>query len=113
MKRKIFALALLLFCGGTTLLAQSKLADQAKNDIVQNTKFGGYVIGRAAFNDRDISTANTKHSDFDLRLVRAYVNGKVLDFAYRLQVEYEGYGGTKEKGPHIVDAYLEWQKYSF
>ena len=111
MKKTLIIAALLLACMGSK--ADNTPVQQAKQDLLQKTTLGGYIIGRAAFNDRDISTANTKHSDFDLRLVRGYVKGTVLDFAYMLQIEYEGYGGAKEKGPHIVDAYAQWQKYDF
>ena len=56
-------------------------------DIKQNTTFGGYVIGKAAFNDQDLDNKNESHSTFDIRLIRAYVNGKVWDFRYGLQME--------------------------
>ena len=113
MKKIFIVLSLMFLCATFGINAQKDLAEQAKKDILETSKFGGYVIGRAAFNDRDLSTSNKSHSNFDLRLVRAYVDGKMLNFAYKLQVEYEGYGGTNEKGPHIVDAWAEWQKYSF
>ena len=31
-------------------------------DIKQNTTFGGYVIGKAAFNDQDLDNKNESHS---------------------------------------------------
>ena len=111
MKKHFFLLILLL--GGSVAASGQTVAEQAKKDLVETSKFGGFVIGRAAFNDRDLSTANKYHSNFDLRLVRGYVDGKVLDFQYKLQLEYEGYGGASEKGPHIVDAWAEWQKFKF
>ncbi len=111
MKKHIILLALMLGCFASS--NGQGLADQAKKDLIENSKFGGFVIGRAAFNDRDLSTANKSHSNFDLRLVRGYVDGKILNFQYKLQLEYEGYGGTSEKGPHIVDAWGEWQKFKF
>ncbi len=113
MNRKVLASCLLFSMVAMGVPAQKDLAEKAKKDLVETTKFGGYVIGRAAFNDRDLSSSNKYHSNFDLRLVRAYVDGKVLNVAYKLQVEYEGYGGTSEKGPHIVDAWAEWQRYKF
>ena len=94
MKKIFIVLSLMFFCATFGINAQKDLAEQAKKDILETSKFGGYVIGRAAFNDRDLSTSNKSHSNFDLRLVRAYVDGKMLNFAYKLQVEYEGYGGT-------------------
>lgn len=111
MKKQIFLFILLLSCFSSS--NGQGLAEQAKKDLVENSKFGGFVIGRAAFNDRDLSGANKYHSNFDLRLVRGYVDGKILNFQYKLQLEYEGYGGASEKGPHIVDAWGEWQKFKF
>lgn len=83
-------------------------------DIKQNTTFGGYVIGKAAFNDQDLDNKNESHSTFDIRLIRAYVNGKVWDFRYGLQMEMNGVSGSSaEKGPRVLDAWAEWEKYSF
>lgn len=96
------------------LYAQNGLGKQVKNDLLQKTTFGGYVIGKASANDRDLSDSNKSHSTFDLRLARLYVDGKVLDFKYKLQMEVNGVSGTsKEKGPRIVDAWAEWVRYKF
>ncbi|MBE6287816.1 MAG: porin [Mediterranea massiliensis] len=100
--------AALLTCNHA--MAQTKVAEQAKKDLVQNTTFGGYVIGKASANNQ----AGKTHSSFDLRLARVYVNGQVLDFKYRLQMEVNGApGADKQKSPRIVDAYGEWVKYKF
>ena len=98
MKKQLLLLSLVFFVCSLNTNAQEKVLEKAKKDLIETSKFGGFVIGRAAFNDRDLSTSNKNHSNFDLRLVRAYVDGKVLNFAYKLQVEYEGYGGVSEKG---------------
>ena len=113
MKKQLLLLSLVFFVCSLNTNAQEKVLEKAKKDLIETSKFGGFVIGRAAFNDRDLSMSNKNHSNFDLRLVRAYVDGKVLNFVYKLQVEYEGYGGVSEKGPHIVDAWGEWQKFKF
>ena len=63
-------------------------------EIKQNTTFGGYVIGKAAFNDQELDNKNESHSTFDIRLIRAYVNGKVWDFKYGLQMEMNGVSGS-------------------
>lgn len=69
-------------------------------------KFGGYIIGQYSVNDE---TYNEKHSNFNLRLVRLYLNGYCFqDFYYRLQMEVNGQPGV-DKGPRIVDAFVEWQ----
>ena len=98
------------------LLAQGTTAQENKGkwwtDIKQNTKFGGYVVGKAAFNDQDLDGKNESHASFDLRYARAYVDGKVWDFNYKLQVELCGVaGGSDEKGARVLDAWAEWARY--
>lgn len=84
------------------------------NNIKQNTTFGGYVVGKAAFNDQDLDSKNESHSSFDLRYARAYVDGKVWDFTYKLQMELCGVaGGSDEKGARVLDAWAEWNRYKF
>ncbi len=111
---KKFTLAfgfVLLFC--ITLTAQEK-KKKWWEDIKQNTTFGGYVVGKAAFNDQDLDAKNESHTTFDIRMVRAYVNGKLWDFKYGLQMEMSGVaGGSSEKGPRVIDAWAEWCKYDF
>ena len=53
MKKIFIVLSLMFFCATFGINAQKDLAEQAKKDILETSKFGGYVIGRAAFNDRD------------------------------------------------------------
>ncbi|MDE6173021.1 MAG: OprO/OprP family phosphate-selective porin [Bacteroides sp.] len=96
------------------IFAQNNLGKQAKEDLLQKTSFGGYVIGKSSANDQDIYGSNKSHTNFDLRLARLYVDGKVLDFKYKFQMEMNGVSGTsKEKGPRIVDAWAEWVRYKF
>ena len=69
-------------------------------------KFGGYIVGKYSINDRNAQSSN---SSFDLRFVRLYLNGYCFDdFYYRLQMEVNDAPGT-DKGPRIVDAFVEWQ----
>lgn len=73
-------------------------------------KFSGYIITQYTYSDQ-------KHQDtnggFNLRLVRLNLQGYCFDqFQYRLQMEVNGEPGSK-KGPRIVDAFVEWQKYDF
>lgn len=95
----------------------SSLSKRITSDLVEKTKFGGYIIGKASANDRDLSSSNKSHTNFDLRLVRLYVDGEILDFKYKLQAEMNGNTSSsnlnKEKNPRIVDAWVEWQKYKF
>ena len=73
-------------------------------------KFGGYIVGKYSISDRKGQASN---GGFDLRFVRLYMNGYCFkDFYYRIQMEVNDAPGT-DKGPRIVDAFIEWQKYNF
>ncbi len=91
-----------LFCALSTS-AQTKLTD-----VFSMPQFGGYFIGRYSYNNSESSDSN---GDFDLRMVRLYVDGKVMeDWKYRLQVEVSGAPGV-DKGVRLLDAYGEWNKF--
>lgn len=114
MKNLSRSVAVFLLSGTLSAAAQESVSERIKDDFKQNTKLGGYVIGKASASDQDLSGTVKSHSNFDLRLVRAYAGGKVWDVRYNLQLELNGVSGTsKEKGPHIVDAWAEWCKYKF
>lgn len=107
----IFAVAASVAAAQPAATDTTGLAARALADLRQQNTFGGYVIGQAKFNDQQ---TNDVQSDFSLRLVRVYVDGRVLDFAYKLQVQVNGVGkDSKENSPRIVDAWVEWQRYTF
>jgi hypothetical protein len=65
-------------------------------------KFGGYIIGKYSYTDRDNAASG---DGFNIRLIRVYVDGTVLrDFKYRIQMELNGTA-------HLKDAQVEWAKY--
>ena len=73
-------------------------------------RFGGYIIGKYSFSTQRGQSSN---GGFDLRFVRLSVSGRCFtDFSYRLQLEVNGAPGP-DKGPRVVDAYVEWQKLPF
>lgn len=73
-------------------------------------KFGGYIIGKYSISDRRQQPTN---GGFDLRFVRLYADGHVFkDFYYKFQLEVNGAPG-EDKGPRVVDAFMEWQKFDF
>ncbi len=91
----------------TPLHAQTSLVERAAADINRHTTFGGYVIGQAAWSGQD---GAAKETDMNLRLVRAYVEGRVLQVQYKLQVQLNGVGrDTQERSPRVLDAWAEWQ----
>ncbi len=83
------------------------------NQITQHfekPKFGGYFVGKYDWNDR---AGQEKNGGFDIRYMRLYLDGKCFDdFYYKLQLEACGAPGN-DKGPRILDAFVEWQKYKF
>lgn len=80
--------------------------EKFKKAFDPSIKFGGYIIGQFTAKDQKGAAA---HTNFNLRLVRLYLNGYCFgDFYYRLQLEVNGQPG-EDKGPRIVDAFVEWQ----
>jgi hypothetical protein len=65
-------------------------------------KFGGYIIGKYSYTDKQGSNTG---DGFNARLIRMYVSGSILtDFKYRVQVELNN-------TPHVKDYQIEWAKY--
>lgn len=66
-------------------------------------KFGGYFIGKYEYNSQD---GKNSGAGFSQRLVRAYVDGKLLnDFTYRVQMQ------MTNASFHMKDFFVEWGKY--
>lgn len=85
---------------------QSKMLQTLKPTI----KFGGYIMTKYSISDRSGQKSN---GGFDLRFVRLYADGTVYkDFYYKFQLEVNGAPGV-DKGPRIVDAFIEWQHFDF
>ncbi|MBQ7444102.1 MAG: porin [Bacteroidaceae bacterium] len=76
-----------------------------KDDLVQNTSFGGYAIGKVSATTND---AADKKADIAMRLVRLYVDSRLGDFAMRLQMHLNG-NTSGVNGPRLIDAWVEWQ----
>lgn len=92
MKKSIIvaSLSALLLCASVVAGAQDK------------PKFGGYAITTYKYTDQEGKDGG---EGFNVRLVRAYVSGKILgEFDYRFQAQFNG-------TPHMRDYYVEWVKY--
>ena len=77
-------------------------------DMKPTVRFGGYIMGKYSISDRSKQESN---GGFDMRFLRLYVDGNVYkDFYYKFQLEVNGAPG-EDKGPRIVDAFVEWQKF--
>lgn len=88
-----------------SLLAAASLSAQGESSILQNTTFGGYVIGQMSATDQP---GADKQTDMGLRLVRVYVDSRLGDWAFKLQAQVNGNSSTLSS-PRIVDAWAEWQ----
>ena len=87
--------------------AQAQLKNLEKYASVP--KFGAYVVGRYQYTTD--KTSDNAGGGFDLRMIRAYVSGTILnDWGYHLQAEFSGAPGV-DKGVRMLDAYGEWKKY--
>lgn len=87
-------------------MAQEKKSEPVFSDI----KFSGYIMTQYQASFQDDNESNS----FNLRLVRAAVEGRALkDFYWKLQVQLNGNTSTLGNSPRLVDAFGEWQKYSF
>ncbi|MDO4496802.1 MAG: porin [Bacteroidales bacterium] len=87
--------------------AEKKELQYGRNvtDFISAPKFGGYVIGRYQYSDKDGAKGGP---GFNQRLVRFYIDGTILkDFAYRIQIQ------TNNDGFHMKDFFVEWKKYSY
>ena len=95
-------LALLMIITGLTASAQEKT-----NKWYDNVKFSGYGITQYQMEDKE----GAEHNEFNLRLLRMILDGKIGDWDWRAQIQ-----GTNAKGPgeptvQLVDLYAEWTKH--
>lgn len=113
MKKPILAIFLAVF--SMTVSAQEPKVDkEPKADSTarpakwyENIKFSGYGMLQYQFEDKE----GNNHNEFNLRLMRMMLDGKISDFDWRIQIQ-----GTSNKGPgeptvQLIDLYVEWAKY--
>ena len=98
--KKLFITCLL------TLIAVSMSAQQDKK-WYDNFKLSGYCMLQYQGDDKE----GSEHNEFNLRLMRLILDGKIGDWDWRAQIQ-----GTNAKGPaeptvQLVDLYAEWVKY--
>ena len=79
----------------------------AQVKLSENVKLSGYGMLQYQANDKKGAEENA----FNLRLMRAILDGKINDFDWRMQVQ-----GTSNAGPgnptmQLVDLYAEWNRY--
>ena len=99
----------------TPLPANATTGQKVMAKFDPSLKFGGYIVAKYSINDsKEIKNGQrVSNGGFDLRFVRLYANGYCFkDFYYRFQLEVNGAPG-EDKGPRIVDAFVEWQKLDY
>lgn len=96
----------------TSLLVLPGFAEEkdGKAPIFTKPKFSGFAMASYTATFKDDGNSNT----FDLRLVRASIEGRILnDFYYKIQGQINGRTGTMGSSPRLVDYFMEWQRLEF
>ena len=76
---------------------------------VKDIKMSGYAMLQYQAEDKE----DGKHNEFNLRLLRVSLDGKISDFAWKVQAQLNGNTSTQGASPRVVDLWGEWQKYDF
>ena len=101
---------LLLTLLGTMLLFPMFAQGDGNNAIFTKPKFSGFAMASYQATFQDGNNSNS----FDLRLVRASIEGRILnDFYYKIQGQINGNTTTLGSSPRLVDYFMEWQKFEF
>ena len=89
------------------LLAQG---ESQKKAIFTPPKFSGFAMASYQATFQEGNNSNS----FDLRLVRASIEGRILDdFYYKIQGQINGNTTTMGSSPRLVDYFMEWQKLEY
>ncbi|MBR5706705.1 MAG: porin [Bacteroidaceae bacterium] len=98
MKKLFFAV--IAACLTIPALAEDVQYGRNVSDFASTPKFGGFAIGKYTYSDQDGQNGG---NGFSQRLVRAYVDGTILnDFKYRIQVQ------VNNASFHMKDYFVEW-----
>ena len=100
--KKIFMLAAIAFVTSNVSAQTTKWID--------NVKLSGYGIAQYQLTTQD----NAKSNSFNLRLGRVSIDGRLFnDWAWKVQIQFNGNTSTLGSSPRVVDLFTEWQKYTF
>ena len=94
-----------------TMLALAAVAEgDGDNALFTKPKFSGFAMASYQATFQDGNNSNT----FDLRLVRASVEGRILgDYHYKIQGQINGNTTNLGSSPRLVDYFMEWQRFDF
>jgi hypothetical protein len=102
--RKLLTLALMAFV--LTAQAQEKTTVEVPG-WVKNFKLSGYGMLQYQAEDKE----GAEHNEFNLRLMRLIVDGKIGDFDFRAQMQGSSNVGPGNPTLMLVDLYAEWAKH--
>ena len=99
-----------MFCAvALAALTLSGHAQESKQWF-SNVKLSGYALTQYQYS----SQADNKSNSFNLRMLRASLEGRILDdFYWKTQIQFNGNTSTLGSSPRVVDLFVEWQKYDF
>lgn len=112
--KSIFSLLLMILCvtAQAQEIIQGQPQAQQKNVIelpqwMKDIKVSGYGMLQYQAEDKE----NAKHNEFNLRLLRFIIDGKIGDFDWRAQIQATSNAGPGNPTVMLVDLYTEWNKY--
>ena len=123
MMKKLMILALLMT--GFALTSNAQENEKKKTVIelpqwVKNIKISGYGMLQYQADDKygsgldkDGNPVKNHENAFNLRLMRLIMDGKIGDFAWRVQMQGSSNAGPGNPTVMLVDLFAEWQKYEF
>ena len=123
MMKKLMILALLMT--GFALTSNAQENEKKKTVIelpqwVKNIKISGYGMLQYQADDKygsgldkDGNPVKNHENAFNLRLMRLIMDGKIGDFAWRVQMQGSSNAGPGNPTVMLVDLFAEWQKYDF
>lgn len=82
-------------------------AQQETSKWYDNFKFSGYGMLQYQAEDKE----DADHNEFNLRLLRLILDGKIGDVAWRAQVQGSSNAGPGNASAYLVDLYAEWMKH--
>ena len=94
---------LMTLMGSMLVLAAWGAGEDGNNAIFTKPKFSGFAMASYQATFQDGGNSNS----FDLRLVRASIEGRILnDFYYKIQGQINGNTTTLGSSPRLVDYFI-------
>lgn len=107
---KRFQLVLLALLMILPSIAAEKNENSEKTPIFTKPKFSGFAMASYQATFQDAGNSNS----FDLRLVRASIEGRILnELYYKIQGQINGNTTNLGSSPRLVDYFMEWQRFEF